>query len=131
MSDLHLTDEQVKELKSMGPLGEEAVYELGLWRDTNSAPWTHSRIDAPEDGYFHIACPVVVESMPRPIIISGDHGGDADAICHARNTAELRAALVYWTLWLMQNKHHGTFNSVDGAGWMQNRIVTALEEMKS
>ena len=39
MTDLHLTDEQAEELKSMGPLGEEAAYALWLWGECPAAPW--------------------------------------------------------------------------------------------
>ena len=67
-----LTDEQVAELATLGPLGEDAAYSLGLWREASEFPEIefHGGISVPSQA----------------------------AIIHDRNTAELRAALTYWQI---------------------------------
>ncbi len=84
MSDLHLTDEEVKELPGMGPFGEDAAYALWLWGECPAAPW---------DG-------ISIASIFRTEFDKNEPTSAFDAveatICHTRNTAQLRAALVYW-----------------------------------
>ncbi len=86
MSDLHLTDEQAEELKSMGPLGEDAAHVLWLWGECPAAPW---------DGISLAA--IFRTEFDRNEPTSAFDAVEA-TICYARNTARLRAALVYWTL---------------------------------
>lgn len=140
MSDLHLTDEQVEELSSMGPLGEETAHELGLWRDANDPPWSCGDLE----GFSYGVTCKSRGNVDFEVVRVG-HGGDADAICHARNTAELRAALVYW----LEKKHlnkeawyalnYESPVSPEWSGWWDlahidrklEAIAAALKEMRN
>lgn len=98
MSDLHLTDKQTTELSGMGALGKQAAKTLRLWRSGNrSETWKHRN---------WLGSDIVIESRDSyddgVMILSTttDTAGSRqliDAIVHARNSAELMAALTYWT----------------------------------
>lgn len=92
--DLRLTDEQVKELSAMGPLGREAARGLLLWREGTDAPWAI--------GWWceHSGSPCVGNLASRSVFLGMSPCEDADvrAIIRDRNTAELRAALTFHTL---------------------------------
>ena len=102
MSDLHLTDEEVKELPGMGLLGEEAAYELGLWRHCTIGKWQHRTADY--GPYDDVRQREIIESDQQcdcPVTLFERHAGtekDGETVAYLQNTAELRAALVYWTL---------------------------------
>lgn len=104
MSDLHLTDEQLAELEGMGSLGEEAAYELRLRRKIGDGGCV------PDD------CNRVMDSWQRCVYVSS-----VDFFLYykdyqkyvARNTAELRAALVYWTLKLPSIQHRPECQTIE------------------
>jgi hypothetical protein len=92
VSDLHLTDEQVEELSRMGSLSKHEVKALRLWRDADAGPWYY---DTNHDVYRERCS----DSAPIPVVECPAFTRECEngrAIIHARNTAELRAALMYW-----------------------------------
>lgn len=121
MSDLRLTDEQVEELPTLGPLGEEAAYELGLWRMAWPAPWM-------EDKNIRAMGPDV-----NTHALGSDYPGcfsSFKVIIHARNTAKLRAALVYWVEKKRLNKEWSGWWDLAHIDRKLEAIAAALKEMR-
>lgn len=97
MNDLYLTDDQVAELMEMCLAGEIAADELRLWRKASPAPWSVQKNEFDEYAPFIGDQLFLFHAHAQERYIDpAQTYADANAAIFSRNTAELRAAAVYW-----------------------------------
>ncbi len=97
-ANLYLTDQELAKLSVIAPHETEA---LRLWREATPEPWTAEECDCgwygDEKTFDAITAKIEGENDPR-ILFESHQASEAcnRAIQLARNTAEIRAAWLYW-----------------------------------